>query len=298
MKPPPFDYATPRSLEEAFDLLESDDDAKIIAGGQSLIPLLSLRFASPTLLVDLANVPELRSVRRDGDSIVIGAMVRHSTIEFDETIRRSVPLLSETASWVAHPQIRNRGTFGGATAHSDAAAEFPAVLLATGATIVAKSSRGERRIHASDFFKAHFQTSLEPGEIVVAVEIGVVNEAARWGFSEFARRKGDYAIGGATVSASVDGDGTCLSVAGGLISAGSGPTTADDLQDELVGKHVTEADIRRATQRVVKRLAPEDNIHGTREYRRAVIAESLRRALRQAFDVTDTTTTATTRRSV
>ena len=290
MKPPPFEYAVPTDLDTVFALLDSDEDAKIIAGGQSLIPLLNLRFASPTLLVDIANVSELGGVRRNADTLTIGALVRHSTIETDGTVRRSVPLLADAASWVAHPQIRNRGTFGGATAHSDAAAEFPAVLLATGATIVARSARGERRLAAADFFKAHFQTALDPGEIVVAVEISAFDETTRWGFSEFARRKGDYAIGGAAVCGRVDSDGVCTSIDGGLISAGPGPTAATGLRDDLVGRAVDSQAIDAAAARVVERLTPEDNIHGTRDYRRAVIAESLKRALRQAFDVTEPTT--------
>lgn len=283
MKPPPFDYAVASDLDEAFALLEADEDAKVIAGGQSLIPLLSLRFASPTLLVDISRIRELRAIRCVGETLSIGALARHSDIETDAAVATYAPLLAAAATWVAHPQIRNRGTFGGAIAHSDSAAEFPAVLLAMGATIVTRSSAGERRTAARDFFGSHFQTSLQHGELVTAVEVPGGDAGARWGFSEFARRKGDYAIGGAAVHARVDASGTCVAASAGLIAAGPGPTPADDLDLELVGRRVTEDDARRAVDRATQGLTPESNVHGSSEFRRAVIGESLRRALHQAF---------------
>jgi len=283
VKPPPFDYAVASDLDEAFALLEADEDAKVIAGGQSLIPLLSLRFASPTLLVDISRIRDLRAIRCVGETLSIGALARHSDIETDVAVATYAPLLAAAATWVAHPQIRNRGTFGGAIAHSDSAAEFPAVLLAMGATIVTRSSTGERRTAARDFFGSHFQTSLRHGELVTAVEVPAADAGARWGFSEFARRKGDYAIGGAAVQARVDASGTCVAANAGLIAAGPGPTPAADLDQELVGRRVTEDDARRAVDRVTQGLTPESNVHGSSAYRRAVVAESLRRALHQAF---------------
>ncbi|MEP9362778.1 xanthine dehydrogenase family protein subunit M [Nocardioides sp. CN2-186] len=287
MKPPAFDYVVASSIDEACSLLEADEDAKVIAGGQSLVPLLNLRFANPSVLVDIGRISSLRGIRRRGDAVVIGAMTRHVEIETNGAIAASAPLLAEAAGWVAHPQIRNRGTFGGAIAHSDSAAEFPAVLLAMEATIVMTSPSGERRAAARDFFGPYFQTSLRQGEIVTAVEVPAADESTRWGFFEFARRKGDYAIGGAAVHARVDPDGTCVAVNGGLISAGPGPTAADELSSELIGRRVNRQDIESAVERVAATLMPEVNVHGSREYRRAVVAESLRRALSQSFDLPD-----------
>lgn len=283
MKPPPFEYAVATSIEHAIELVDADEDAKFIAGGQSLVPLLSLRFANPTILVDISRIPELRGVRKVGDLLVIGALTRHAEIALEPMVRETVPLLSAAATWVAHAQIRNRGTFGGAVAHSDSAAEFPAVLLATRATIVTLSREGERRIASTDFFGTHFQTALRHGELVVAVEVPAAGDLTRWGFSEFARRKGDYAIGGAAVSATVDANGRCTSVGAGLIAAGPGPTVAEGLSEVLVGHHVDAAAVAAAVVRAAGPLAPESNVHGTTEYRRAVVAESLRRALQQAF---------------
>ncbi|WP_395656553.1 FAD binding domain-containing protein [Nocardioides sp.] len=285
MKPPPFEYVVATSVDHAIELVSSDEDAKFIAGGQSLIPLLSLRFASPTLLVDVSRLTELRDVRRVGEVLHIGALTRHAEIHKLPKFRQDAPLLSTAAGWVAHSQVRNRGTFGGAIAHSDSAAEFPAVLLATGATIVARSSNGERRIPCQEFFGAHFQTALNHGELLTGVEVPAHDAFTRWGFSEFARRRGDYAIGGAAVSARVDEQGRCTRVRAGLIAAGPGPTSAEGLEEALVDRVVDESAVSDAVACAERHLTPESNVHGTKEYRRAVVAESLRRALRQAFDL-------------
>lgn len=285
MKPPPFEYVVATSVDHAIDVVSNDEDAKFIAGGQSLIPLLSLRFASPTLLVDISRLSELREVRRMGDVLHIGALARHVDIHKLPIVKQDAPLLSEAAGWVAHAQVRNRGTFGGAIAHSDSAAEFPAVLLAVGATIVARSRDGERRIQGQDFFGSHFQTALHHGELLTGVEVPARDGSTKWGFSEFARRKGDYAIGGAAVSARVDERGRCTQVRAGLIAAGPGPTSAEGLEEALVDRVVDDSAVSDAVARAERRLNPESNVHGTKEYRRAVVAESLRRALRQAFDL-------------
>ena len=286
MKPPPFRYEVATSLEHAMDLVAGDEDAKFIAGGQSLLPLLSLRFASPSLLVDIGRIPGLNCVEEDDGSVRIGALTPHSEIERNADIKRAVPVLSAAAGWVAHPQVRNRGTFGGAIAHSDAAAEFPAVLLAADAVVVTASKAGQRKIAAADFFGPHFQTALEHGELIVAVEVPSFTAQTRWGFHEFARRKGDYAIGGAAVVATVDAQNKCTGVRAGLIAAGSGPTLAPGLTD-LIGQSVTLENISAAAENAGSLLTPESNIHGSSGYRRAVIAEALRRALGEAFQLLD-----------
>lgn len=285
MKPAPFDYVVATSVEHAIALVAADEDAKFIAGGQSLIPLLNLRFASPSLLVDITRIDELKGARKVDGRLVVGALTRHVDLEKDPLIREAVPLLSAAAGWVAHPQIRNRGTIGGSVAHSDAAAELPAVLLATGATVIARSAEGERRIASVDFFGSHFTNTLEEGELLVAIEFPIADERTRWGFEEFARRKGDYAIGGAAVSVQLDEQGNCASVGAGLVSAGDGPTLAEGL-DELVGRRVDEAAVEAAVANATRSLEPGATTHGTSDYRRAVVAETLRRALHQAFDLT------------
>lgn len=287
MKPPLFDYVRAASLDDVWDVLD-DDDAKVIAGGQSLVPLLSLRFASPSVLVDITRLPELSGVTLAGSTLRIGALTRHCEIETSELVRQECPLLSRAASWVAHPQIRNRGTMGGSVAHSDSAAEFPAALLALGATMVARSRAGERRIAADGFFDAYFTTALEPGEILVAIEVPVRQVGSSWGFEEFARRRGDYAIGGAAVQAVRGTDGICQAVRAGLIAAGPAPSLAPGLDETLIGNVVDSAMIRSAVDGVLTRLTPGENVHGTVEYRREVIGEMLRRALASAFDLGET----------
>lgn len=285
MKPPPFDYLRASSLVEVWDALERDDDAKVIAGGQSLIPLLSLRFASPSLLVDITSLAELRGIERQGDVLRIAALTRHCEVERDPIVQAELPLLSRAATWVAHPQIRNRGTIGGSVAHSDSAAEFPAALLALDATMVVWSRGGERRVAAQDFFDSYFTTALAHGELLAAIEVPIRRPRTNWGFEEFARRRGDYAIGGAAVYVERAKDGTCSLVRAGLIAAGSGPTLAPGLEDILTGTTVDARAIEGAVSAVMDGVTPGENVHGTVEYRRGVIAEMLRRALRSAFEL-------------
>lgn len=287
MKPPSFEYLRASRLDEVWEALHRDDDAKMIAGGQSLVPLLNLRFASPSLLVDITGLDDLKGVSSDGSVLRIGALTRHCEIETHPLIVGQAPLLARAASWVGHPQIRNRGTLGGAAAHSDSAAEFPAALLALDATMVAWSREGERRIAASDFFDAYFTTALTRGELLAAVELPVGRPGATWGFEEFARRRGDYAIGGAAVYVERDSSGVCRAVRAGLLAAGPAPRLALELAEVMVGCVADTSLIGRAVQAATDHLTPGANVHGQSEYRRRVIAEMLQRALSSAFELGD-----------
>jgi aerobic carbon-monoxide dehydrogenase medium subunit len=192
LKAPQFAYAKPRSLEEALDLLERPG-AKVLAGGQSLIPSLNMRLSSPDLLVDIGAIASLAGVRVNADFARIGALATHTQIERSEQIRKHVPLLAEAAAHIAHPAIRNRGTLGGSLALADPAAEYPACALALDATIVILGRKGERRVKAADFFTGLFETDLKPGEILAAAEFPAGGESV---FLELARRQGDYASAG------------------------------------------------------------------------------------------------------
>ena len=185
MKPPAFEYHRADSLRSALTLLADRDDAKPLAGGQSLIPAMNFRLAAPAALVDLNGLTELAGISERGSVIRIGALTRHRAVERDPVIRRKVPLLSETMPYIAHPQIRTRGTIGGSLAHADPAAELPAVMVALDAEVVLNSVRGERRLRAGDFFTGLFQTALEPGELIVAVEILAQPPKTGWAFEEF-----------------------------------------------------------------------------------------------------------------
>ena len=195
MKAPSFAYAKPRSLAEAFDLVERPG-AKILAGGQSLIPSLNMRLSTPELLVDITGLSELRGITLEQGVVRIGALTTHSDIERSEAIARHVPVLAEAVRHVAHPAIRNRGTLGGSVALADPAAEYPACLVALDATVVVRSREGERLVKAQDFFKGLFEVDLRPGELVAAVEVPAHLKDARAVFLELARRHGDYAIVG------------------------------------------------------------------------------------------------------
>lgn len=190
MKAPSFAYAKPRSLEEAFDLIERAG-AKILAGGQSLIPSLNMRLSEPELLVDITGLPGLAGISFDKGLLRIGALVTHAQIERSAEVRRHMPMLAQAAAQIAHPAIRNRGTLGGSLALADPAAEYPACALALDATLVVQGKNGERRVPAAQFFKGLFETDLRPGEVLVAAEFPAGGRSV---FLEFARRQGDYAI--------------------------------------------------------------------------------------------------------
>ena len=197
MKAPSFAYARPRTLAEVFELLERHGEgARVLAGGQSLIPALNMRLSSPELLVDIGGLQGLAGIALDRGIVRIGALATHAQIERSEDVNRHVPLLAEAVRHVAHPAIRNRGTIGGSLAHADPAAEYPACALALDAVIFLKSKAGERQVKARDFFKGLFETDLRRGELIVAVEIAAQLKEERSVFLELARRHGDYAIVG------------------------------------------------------------------------------------------------------
>ena len=205
MKAPSFRYCRPQTLEEALELLARyGDDARLLAGGQSLLPSLALRLSAPAVLVDIGRLPELQGIQETSDGIRIGATVRHAQVEHSPQVQQCAPLLFQAMPWVAHPPIRARGTYGGSVSLSDPAAEAPAATLAHGATLVMRSARGERRIAADHFFLGLYQTALEPGEILVGAHFKRPQPRERFVFREFARRSGDFATVGVAIQALMD----------------------------------------------------------------------------------------------
>jgi carbon-monoxide dehydrogenase medium subunit len=208
MKLPPFDYACPTTLPEAIELLASrDGDAKALAGGQSLMPMLAFRLAQPALLVDLRKLADLRGIRISERGVALGAMVRWRDIEDDDRLERAHPRLKAAVAHVAHYQIRNRGTVGGSLAHADPAAEMPGIAMACDAEIAVRGKTGARVIHAADFFQGALTTALAPDEIIVEVRLPPWPAGRRWGFQEFARRRGDFAMAAAAAFYDQDGNG-------------------------------------------------------------------------------------------
>ena len=291
MKPAPFDYFTPATLDEALALLaEHGADAKPLAGGQSLIPAMNFRLARPAALVDLNRIAELSYIRseRDGEgggTTAIGAMTRQRAVERSEEVARAAPLLAEAMPSIAHPQIRNRGTVGGSIAHADPSAELPAVMLALDARFRAKSSTGERSIPASEFFKGLLETALQPGELLVEIALPPLLPRSGTAFLELARRHGDYALVGVAAVVTLDARGRCTAARITFLSVGDGPVLATEAGKTLAGQTPSEELLRAAADAAATRdVDPPSDIHASAAYRRQLVAVLTRRALERAFE--------------
>jgi carbon-monoxide dehydrogenase medium subunit len=256
-----FNYVRASTVVEALKAFEeAGDDASYIAGGQSLVPALALRLQAPQLLIDIAHISTLRGVDLQGDWLRIGALTRHHEVLTDPLIRRHAPLYSEAAPHVAHPAIRNKGTLGGSISHADPASEFPAMTLALGAELEIASRDGVRRVPADDFFLDLFQTAIEPGELLVAIHVPVVQPSHRWAFHEFARRRGDFALVGCGVLAEFVDD-VVKQVRIAFFSVGSTPIRARQAEDSLIGKRLDQAAIAAAQAVVGDDLDPPEDEH-------------------------------------
>jgi CO/xanthine dehydrogenase FAD-binding subunit len=283
MKPATFEYFRPDSLGSALALLADREDAKPLAGGQSLIPAMNFRLAAPAALVDLNGLGELAGISERETTIRIGALTRHATVERDPTVRKRVPLLSETMPYIAHPQIRTRGTMGGSLAHADPAAELPAVMVALDAELILQSAKGERRLKAGDFFTGLFQTALEPGELVVAVEISAQPPRTGAAFEEFSRRHGDYALVGVAVTVTLEPSGVCAGARIALLSVGDGPVLATRAMEQLRGSDLGTDAVESAAALVAEEeIEPPSDIHASQAYRRQLARVLTRRALTRA----------------
>ncbi len=235
MKLPPFDYACPTTLPEAIELLASHDDAKAIAGGQSLVPMLAFRLAQPSLLVDLRKLADLRGIRISDAGVTLGAMVRWRDIEEDERLETAHPLLKAAISHVAHYQIRNRGTVGGSIAHADPAAEMPGIAMTCDAEIAVVGKSGAHVIQAADFFQGALTTALTTDEIIVEIRLPAWPAGRRWGFQEFARRRGDFAMAAAAVFYDQDERGKARNAHVGVIGVSDRPLRLTAVEDVLNG---------------------------------------------------------------
>lgn len=283
MKPPPFAFQEPTTVDEVLELLaEHRDDARILAGGQSLIPLLNFRLVQPDLLIDVNRVSALAYIEDRGDAVTIGAMTRQARIERSACIAERWPLLREALSYVAHEPIRNRGTLGGSLAHADPAAELPVVMVTSEATLVARNREWERRISADDFFVSHLTTALEDDELLVSVEIPMPPPGTGAAFAEYARRNGDYAVGGAGALVTLDPGGVCVRARIGLLGAADVPVRAPDAEAVLIGRRLDAELIEEASGAAVGGHEPIGADDDARSYRRSVIASMCGRALKSA----------------
>jgi carbon-monoxide dehydrogenase medium subunit len=268
MIPAPFEYVRAGSVDEAIAALtEHGDDAKLLAGGHSLLPLMKLRLAVPTVLVDISRIPDLSYVRVDGDELAIGAATRHHELENSEVARAEVPLLPHVASRVGDPQVRHRGTLGGTVAHSDPASDLPTALLALGGSVVVQGPGGRRSIPVTEFWLGFFETALEPDEVVVELRVPRTG-AAGWGYEKFTRRENDWPI---VAAAAVEGRVALANMAGSVVRA-----TATE---EALARGASMAD---AAALADQGLEPSADMHADAEYRRHLARLLTRRALEQA----------------
>jgi carbon-monoxide dehydrogenase medium subunit len=282
VKPAPFEYAAPETIAEAVAALaELGDEAKVLAGGQSLMPMLSLRLARPERLVDVNRVAGLEGVRREDGVLVVGATTRHAALERDPGIGDAVPLLRKAAPYIGHFQIRNRGTLGGSLAHADPSAELPAVVRMLDAEIEVTGPGGERRIPAAEFFETVFTTTLEPDELLTAVRFPVWGPGSGFAVEEVARRHGDFALVGALAAVQVT-EGRLERVAMALTGMGSVPERAESVERSLVGSAVADLDVDMVGAQVVADLQPPGDVHASPAYRKRVGAALVARALTHA----------------
>jgi carbon-monoxide dehydrogenase medium subunit len=276
-----FDYEVAESVDHAIELLgQHGEDAKLLAGGHSLLPIMKLRLAAPTVLVDLGRVDELKYIRDEGEHIAVGAMTRHTDVERDQLLHEQCGLLAYTTSLVGDPQVRHRGTIGGSISHGDAASDLPSALLALEATFVLRGSGGERTVAAGDFFKDYLQTDLAPDEVLTEIRVPKLGPNAGWSYRKFNRRAQDWAVVG--VAAVIErSNGTISSARIGLTNMGSTPLRATAAEGALSGADA--GSVAEATQNADEGTSPAADIAASSEYRRHLARVLTRRAVEEAL---------------
>lgn len=279
MKPAPFAYAAPASLEEAVALLAAHDGARPIAGGQSLVPMLNFRLATPSLLVDLRRIHGLDTIDIEAEGITLGASVRWRDIDEHPHLQEAHPLLHKAVRHVAHWQIRTCGTVGGSLAHADPTAELPGIAVTCGGRIAARGPAGTRLIAAEDFFLGPLTTALAADELITALHLPPWPHGRRWAFKEFSRRHGDFALAGIAVFWDEDRYGHARGVRIGAIGAGPRPLRLAPAEAVLEGQHPDAARFARVAEAAAAACEPSDDIHASPDYRRALVATLTERAL-------------------
>lgn len=284
MKPPPFRYVAPTSLDEALEArAEHAESSAVLAGGQSLVPMLNLRLAQPEVVIDLGRIPELAGISERDGGVAFGAMTRQRAAERSDLVNRRAPLIARALEHVGHVTTRNRGTIGGSIAHADPAGELPAAALALDSQMVARSAaRGERTIAAGDFFRSFLTTALEPDELLVEVRVPGLPERSGVAFVELARRHRDFAMAGAGAAIALDGDGAIAEVRLVFIGVGTGPVRATEAEEALAGEPPHADVLRQAAERAMTALEPRSDVHASGTYRRRLAGVLARRALEEA----------------
>ncbi len=284
MIPPRFEYSSPTSLREAISLLRDHKDAKVLAGGQSLIPLLKYRLASARYLVDINRIPNLDYVKEEKGAIRIGALTRHVELQTSKLLKSKLPVVSDAADVVADPIVRNVGTIGGAIAHADPAGDWGAVILALGAELIVQGPKGERSVPAEEFFVDTFETTLKPSEILTEIRVPLPAKKSGGAYMKLERKIGDFAIVGVAAQLTLKNGGVCGQAGIGLTAVGPKPMKSRTAEKELVGKVVDEGSIKKAANAAVKDTNPTSDIRATAEYRKAMVEVFTSRALHVALE--------------
>jgi CO/xanthine dehydrogenase FAD-binding subunit len=284
MKPATFDYYTPKTVHEALELIEDFGyDAKILAGGQSLIPTMNMRLARPQALIDIGRLEELSYIHIQDTDIQIGATTRHYMVENSPRIMQTCPMLSEGIKLVGHSQIRSRGTIGGSLVHADSTAELPVILRTLGGTVTLASLEGERAVEAKDFFLTYLTTTIEPNEILVSASFPRIRARTGHAIEEFVLRKGDFAIVLAAASVTLGKDGKMEAVSLGLGGVDGAPVRLEDIEEELEGKEPDSRLIAECCESIREMVDPEPDIHASTEYRKDLSVTLSRRVLEKAI---------------
>ena len=284
MKPPRFDYLAPRTLDEALaHLHDHGDQAKILAGGQSLIPMLNFRLAHPGVVVDVNRLTDLAYVRQHDGGVAVGALTRQHAVEQSDLVRARVPVVAEACRFIGHAPIRHRGTFGGNLAHADPASELPAVMVALEAEMAVASRAGSRVIPAGQFFIGPLTTALRPGEMLTEIRIPAAPPRTGGAFVEMARRAGDFALVGVAALVTLDGAGRCVRARIALCGVGPTAVRARAAEDALTGQEPTAAVLDEAAARAAAATSPPSDVHGSAEFRRKLAQHFARQALAAAI---------------
>lgn len=284
MKPAPFLYFAPRTAEQAVDLLaQHGEDGRVLAGGQSLMPLMNLRMARPAALIDLNRVDDLSYIRREGDWIAIGTMTRQADAEHDRLVHELCPLLALAISFMGHTTIRNRGTVGGSIAHADPCAELPTVATALGAEMVVASTSGNKSFTAEDFFLDSLYTVIEPGEMLREVRFPVMRPDERFAFVESGVRRADLAVAGIAARLTLDGDHVCRAASIVALGGGARPTRLNSVEAALVDTKPSASALRDICAMVADDIDPTDDLQASADYRREILGSLTHRALTTAL---------------
>jgi len=280
-----FNYEAPDTLAKAIALLQKyGDEAKILSGGHSLIPMMKLRFATPECLIDINDIPGLSHIKEEGGVLKIGALTREAEVEHSDLLKKHFPIFGDVTKLIADPQVRNRGTLGGNLAHGDAANDHPAVMLALNATVIATGPDGERAIPIDEFFFGFYMTALQPDEILTEIQIPIPEGTTGNAYHKLERKVGDYATAGVAVQLTLDQSGNCTAAGIGLTNVNPTPLRAARSEQALLGKPITEASIAEAAQYASEDCSPSSDLRGSEEYKRAMVAVLVKRMIHKALE--------------